>query len=58
MHFISYVTADRCIGNQDCQQMCKSLVDRYVCACNEGYILNGDGKTCAGKLHMLIFPMI
>ena len=35
-------------GDQDCQQLCINTVGSYKCACEHGYFLKSDGKTCLG----------
>ena len=37
------------ILNGGCQSQCKNTNGSYVCQCSEGFILDGNGKTCSGK---------
>ena len=38
---------DECSRNAHrCQQLCVNIDGSYHCACEEGYALNGDGRTC------------
>ena len=34
-------------ANGGCGQTCVNLPGSYECSCNEGYILGGDGRSCA-----------
>lgn len=52
---------DECLEDTDlCEQICVNSVGSYVCECNEGYRLNGDGLACTGMLHnlMLLYDRI
>ena len=35
--------------NGGCQHQCKNTDGSYICQCNEGFFLDGNGKTCSGK---------
>ncbi|XP_034269642.2 cartilage matrix protein [Pantherophis guttatus] len=42
------VVSDLCAtGDHDCQQICVSTGASYACACEVGFTLNNDGKTCS-----------
>lgn len=50
--FIS-IDINECIfSNGNCAQMCTNTIGSYVCSCDTGYILSGDGRTCAGNIIM------
>ena len=36
--------------NGGCQHQCVNKNGSYVCECNEKYVMDGNGKTCSGKL--------
>uniref|UniRef100_A0A3B5AXU2 Matrilin 3b n=1 Tax=Stegastes partitus TaxID=144197 RepID=A0A3B5AXU2_9TELE len=38
-----------CAQGHDCQHVCVSSGDSYVCKCQMGYVLNADQKTCSRK---------
>ena len=41
---------DECTdSNGGCNQNCRNLEGSHECHCNDGFILDGDGKTCKGK---------
>ncbi|KAI4804692.1 hypothetical protein KUCAC02_026311 [Chaenocephalus aceratus] len=44
---------DSCSQRHDCEHICVSTDDSYICKCEMGYILNADQKTCSRK-HLLI----
>ena len=33
-------------GNGGCSQICNKTRHKYECACEEGFVLGKDGKTC------------
>ena len=35
--------------NWGCQHWCKNTNGSYFCHCNDGFFLDGNGRTCAGK---------
>lgn len=41
--------SDTCVHGHDCQQICVSTDNSYICKCREGYVLNADKKTCSRK---------
>lgn len=50
---IFYYSADvnECARNTDnCQQVCVNTNGGFRCACNTGYLLNSDGRTCRGNI--------
>lgn len=36
-------------GNGGCEQLCTNTFGSYKCSCNDGYTLDFDGVSCAGK---------
>ena len=36
------------IDNGGCEQQCSNVILSFTCDCNEGYILEENGRTCAG----------
>ena len=36
-------------SNGSCQHQCENINGSYVCHCNEGFFLDGNGKSCSGK---------
>ena len=38
--------------NGGCEHLCKNNNGSYACECNEGFFLDGNGKTCSGKFSM------
>ena len=41
------------VSNGGCQHQCENNNGSYVCHCNEGFFLDGNGKTCSGKREIL-----
>ena len=39
---------NECNSSNACQHTCVNTPGSYMCQCNTGYRLNGDGRTCAG----------
>ena len=37
------------ILNGGCEHQCKNAYGSYICGCNKGFFLNGNGKTCSGN---------
>ena len=37
------------ISNGGRQHQCKNVNGSFVCHCNEGFFLDGNGKSCSGK---------
>lgn len=40
---------DSCVQGHDCQHVCVTDGDSYLCRCHEGFVLNADQKTCTRK---------
>ena len=36
--------------NGGCSQICKKAKDKYACACEDGFLIQKDGKTCVKGL--------
>ena len=34
--------------NGGCDHQCKNTNGSYICECNAGFLLDGNGKTCSG----------
>lgn len=46
-----YLDIDECtINNGGCQHMCQNKQGSYKCACRKGFFLDGNGRTCSGKI--------
>ena len=53
MPMIKYSDYNECAGRiHGCAQICHNTVGSYTCSCNNGYVLNHDGRGCDGKLHV------
>ena len=37
------------ISNGGCEHQCENTNGSYICECNKGFSLDGNGKTCTGK---------
>ena len=35
-------------GTHQCEQVCQNTVGSYTCACNSGFVLDSDGRSCDG----------
>ena len=46
------------ISNGGCEHRCKNKNGGYLCECNNGFFLDGNGKTCSGKLSKVILKKI
>ena len=45
-----YLDVNECeVSNGGCEHKCKNTNGSYVCQCNKGFVLDGNGKTCSGK---------
>lgn len=42
-------------GISTCDSLCQNTIGSYRCACQTGYVLNRDGKTCRGKHCLIIY---
>lgn len=48
--YISCLDVNECnVLNGGCEHQCKNRNGSYICQCNKGYSLSGDGKSCSGK---------
>lgn len=49
---INYFTVHPCdtTRNGGCSQICKKVKDKYACACEDGFVIQKDGKTCVKGL--------
>ena len=43
--------------NGGCDHQCKNANGSYICECNKGFFLDGNGKTCSGisKIESKVF---
>ena len=49
--FFHYIDHNECnITDHGCQQECVNTPGSFFCTCLVGYQLNGDNKTCSGKI--------
>ena len=47
--FLSIIDIDECLNsNHGCQHRCTNERSHFKCACNAGFKLNADEKTCSG----------
>ena len=47
---IMYLDVNECgMLNGGCQHQCKNTNGSYFCHCNDGFFLDGNGRTCTGK---------
>ena len=42
------------MSNVGCQHKCKNTNGSYMCQCIEGFFLDGNAKTCLGKVYFKI----
>ena len=50
MNVTSFTDVNECLTNNgNCAQDCANTVGSYMCSCNVGYVLNGDGRNCSGN---------
>ena len=40
---------NECNGDHECDHNCINTVGSFVCSCDDGYLLQDDGRTCEGK---------
>ena len=40
-------------GTHLCTQNCNNTIGSYVCSCNDGFIIDVDGRTCDGEIRKL-----
>ena len=46
-----YTDIDECsAGTHDCDQICTNNAGSYTCSCNDGHVLDSNGRTCNGGL--------
>ena len=60
LFFILYIflliDVDECYNNQhNCDHVCGNIVGSFNCSCQNGFILQPDGRTCEG---MIIFKTL
>ena len=41
---------DECLSDHDCNHTCSNVDGSYTCSCREGYVLQADGRNCAGEI--------
>jgi len=41
---------NECNGDHECDHDCMNTVGSFLCSCDNGYLLQPDGRTCEGKL--------
>ena len=39
---------NECNGDHECDQVCTNTDGSFVCSCDDGYLLQADGRTCEG----------
>ena len=44
---------NECNGDHECDQVCNNTFGSYLCSCDDGYLLQSDGRTCEGKLYCI-----
>lgn len=44
-----YIDINECLGDHGCDQICSNMDGSYTCSCNNGYVLQTNGQSCAGK---------
>ena len=48
--YISCLDVNECDAlNGGCAHKCKNKNGSFICQCNRGYFLSGNGKSCLGK---------
>ena len=48
IYFAIHVDINEC-ASSPCEHTCTNTPGSFVCSCNDGYMLNSDGRTCTGK---------
>ena len=49
--FLFIIDVDECQENlHSCQHICTNTDGSFSCGCNEGFMLDGDGQNCTGKI--------
>ena len=56
MHIYMYIDINECDGDDHgCQHRCVNNDGGFECECfSDGYLLDDDGKTCNGKLTIIL----
>ena len=49
---ISYLDVNECVLNGGCEHQCENKNGSFICQCNRGYSLSGNGKSCIGKYNI------
>ena len=51
-----YLDVNECEeSNGGCKHQCKNTNGSYVCQCNKGFFLDGNGKTCSGTFERNLY---
>ena len=40
-------------GNAGCEHICTNTSGSFICSCDTGYQLDGNGLNCSGKVHLI-----
>ena len=49
-NYTTYFDENECeTSNGGCQHQCENINGSYFCHCNDGFFLDGNGKSCSGK---------
>ena len=49
-NYTTYLDENECeTSNGGCQHQCENINGSYFCHCNDGFFLDGNGKSCSGK---------
>ena len=53
------IDIDECSNNQhDCDHICGNIVGAFNCSCQNGFILQPDGRTCEGnKIYIHVYTL-
>jgi len=50
------VDIDECLNdNGECQHLCENSPGSHTCRCLPGYVMNDDGTTCNGNIHVYVY---
>ena len=56
---LSCIDHNECVSNVDaCEQICHNSNSSYYCTCVSGYRLASNGRTCDGKLYIVIHKYV
>jgi len=59
---IIFQDINECNGNHECDHNCTNNEGSFVCSCDDGYLLQGDGRSCEGtfttSMHICICMLI